>query len=70
MKIVSVDYGHFIKHRNTARISGEAERMRRGGRGGVASDRGREQLATVIFKLTEGMSGKRKEDTPLQYKRE
>lgn len=30
MRVCSVDYGHLIKHRNTARISGKAERMRRG----------------------------------------
>lgn len=30
MRVFSVDYGHLIKHRNTARISGKAERMWRG----------------------------------------
>lgn len=31
MRVFSVDYGHLIKHRNTARISGKAERIVEGG---------------------------------------
>lgn len=40
MRVVSVGYGHLIKHRNTARISGKAVGDAEGKERAVLGDRG------------------------------